>query len=262
MRFRTLSKIPLFFAIATTLAACGAVPSIGTASPPPPQATPTLPPRSGPLCANSLLPVKEGATWTYDNTSGGADQGLFTATITEVRSDGFTVATTVDNAEVDHEWACKPEGLMAKSLGTGQSPLTISADSINATVATSDASGVTIPYNVQPGMKWPYGIHLSGTLSQADISADVRGALSTSFEAVGTEQVTVPAGTFTAMKVQSSSTIKVDAGFRGLMLPITSVVNATFWFAPGVGWIKSEETGELAGTAVSATTQLQSYSIP
>ncbi len=133
---------------------------------------------------------------------------------------------------------------------------------IQANLTTSNATGVTLPPDVQPGTKWPYGIGLAGSLSEGGLSAQVAGGISTQFEDIGTETVTVPAGTFNATKVEGTSTIKVAADYHGLSLPITSVVKTTFWFAPGVGWIKSAESGELAGTAVNAATELQSYSIP
>ena len=166
-----------------------------------------------------------------------------------------------DGSSVGQDWDCKPEGLMARSLGSGQ-PMGFSMPGVEAKLSTSNPTGATLPANVQPGMKWPYSIDVTGTLSQGALSADLKGGVTTEFQAVGMEQVTVPAGTFDAMKVQGVSTFKVSINYGGLALPITSVVNSTFWFAPGVGWVKSTESGELVGTAFKETTELQSYNIP
>ncbi len=151
---------------------------------------------------------------------------------------------------------------MALSLGAGQTALGLSLAGVHANLTTSNATGITLPPDVQPGMKWPSEIGVTGSLAEGSLSAQVAGSISTQFAAIGTETVTVPAGTFNAMKIEGTSTIKVAANYHGLSLPITSVVKTAFWFAPGVGWIKSTESGELAGTAVSAATELQSYSIP
>ncbi len=272
MQIRKSAKTTAILAIAALLSACNARPGpaapVSTNSPQlqptstavPPTATPQL---AAGLCANALVPVKQGATWTYTDTGAAGGPSDFTATITEVRADGFTVSTRFDdNTAADQQWACNADGLQAQSLGAGQAALDLSLASVQAKLATSNATGVTLPPNVQPGMKWPYSIGLSGTLAQGSLSADVTGDISTEFEAVGTESVTVPAGTFDAMKVQGTSTINVSASYHGLSLPITSVVRTTFWFAPGVGWVKSSQSGELAGTAISSDTELQSYSIP
>lgn len=262
------------------MTACNAKPSLGTPKPAatqpatlpptatqaPPTETPVpataTPAQNGDLCSNPFSPVKVGATWSYTNTVDSSPSG-FSTTITSVRPDGFTVTTRFDaNTTADQRWACKAEGLIAQSLGAGQAALSLSIEGIKANLTTSNARGVTLPASVQPGMKWPYGLDIAGTLTQGSLSANIKGTLDTSMEAIGMESVTVPAGTFNAMKVQSTSTFKVSADYFGFSVPLTSGVNATFWFAPGVGWVKSTETGQLAGTSVNSTTELQSYSIP
>jgi len=275
MKIRTFHILTVFAAVAALTGACNARPeflALPTKTNPPPtlQPTPTSTPPveatpefSAGLCSNPLAPVALGATWTYLNTEGGASPSTFSSTITDVQSDGFTVATMFDdNTTVNQQWSCKPEGLVALSPGAGQTGFGLSLPGVQANLTTSNATGLTLPANVQSGMKWPYNIDLGGTLSQGGLSADLTGTITTEFQAIGTEQVTVAAGTFDAMKVQGATTLKVSANYHGLSLPITSVINTTFWFAPGVGWIKSAESGELAGTAVNATTELQSYNIP
>ena len=286
MSTKTLNRFFAFSLLAASLAACNAKPTPAGALPTsrpssttptssqPPQTETAIPsktaaptntsaaPATG-LCANPLAPVKLGATWTYRNTGGAVSPSTFTTTITDVRPDGFTVTTKFDDsASADQKWACKPEGLVALSLGTGQTALGLSLQGIKADVTTTNATDVTLPAKVQRGMKWPYGLDIAGSMSQGNLAADVNGSIATSFQAVGTESVKVPAGTFDAMKIVSASTFKVNANYHGLILPITSSIDTTFWFAPGVGWIKSAETGEVVGTAVNTVTELESYHIP
>ncbi len=265
MRITQLSKFAAFTALIALLSACGPMPT-GTQPPTNPQSTPTLEPSPTPsagVCSNAFAPVKVGATWTYDTTSGTTDEGALTTTITDVRADGFTLAAKfADGTTVSQDWTCKPEGLMPQSLGAGQAALGLSAEGIQANFTTSNANGVALASNVQPGTTWNYGLDIAGSIAQGSLNADLKGAVPTAMQAIGTESVTVPAGTFNAMKVQATSNFNVMATFHGLGLPFSSVVNTTFWMAPGVGLVKSTETGELAGTALSATSELQSYTIP
>ncbi len=216
------------------------------------------------LCANALFPVKKGAIWTYTNTSSALGSSSFTTTITDVRADGFTMATQLDQNNPTQEWTCNPDGLVALSFGSDASVLDFTTEGISGDLAASNVSGVTIPANVQPGVKWPYNMDVSGHITQTsnNISADANGTVSTALQAVGTESVTVPAGTFQTTKIQATSTINVTTSFRGLGIPLSFAVNSTIWFAPGVGWVKAEESSSIAGTNYSATTELQSYNIP
>ena len=274
MQTKVLLRFVAFFVSVSLLGACGPRPllpfvlpfgnptSTSTATPSP--IPPTSTPRAEGLCSNSLIPVKTGATWTYvANASGAGGPSSFSTTIMDVRPDGFTTAIKMgDNLTVNQGWACEPDGLVALSMGAAQDLLGLSAQGIKADLKTSNATGVTLPADVGTGRQWSYNLDLAGDLAQGGLSAKASGSASTAFTAVGTETITVPAGTFDAIKVQGTTTFKMTVDFQGFGVPVTSVVKSTLWFAPGIGWIQSTASGDLLETALSATTQLQSYSIP
>lgn len=270
MRTRNLSQLAALAFLTVILSACNANPVLGSAisastqsanpSPVATQASPT--PRSN-LCANSLVPVKAGATWTYSSTGVMAEPVTFMTTITNVHPDGFTTATKLDdNNTVDQQWACKPDGIVALLVGSAQAAFGLSSQSVTVSLTTSNVTGVTIPADTHSGMQWNYGMDVSGSVTQGSLSVNLTGTVPTVLRATGTESVTVPAGTFNATKIQGTSTFNVTAEYFGLKLPVTGVVNSTFWFAPGVGWIKSIQTGNLPGTSFNSTTELQAYNIP
>ena len=226
------------------------------------QAQPTATPVPA-LCDNPLGPVKLGATWTYSSTTNNEGPAVFTTTITDVRPNGFSaVADLGDNIRVNQDWACMQDGLTIQSLDTGSASLSLDIEGIQVDLTTSDATGLILPAHLETGATWPYGLSIDGKVKQGDSSANVQGSISTAFEDVGSEPITVPAGSFNATKIQATSTIKVTADYLILKLPITSVVTTTFWLAPGVGLVKSVESGDLMGTTLSSTTELQSYNIP
>lgn len=274
MKTRTLARLGIICVVAALLAACGAGPvlpfalpfqqptstSTPTASPVPPTRTPG----AAGLCSNPLVPVKPGARWTYEASSAAAaGPSRFSTAITSVRPAGFTLAINMgDNLTANQDWTCNAEGLVALSLGTGQSLLDLNLQGVKVDLAASNPTGVMLPANVKPGTQWLYGLSLAGTLTQGSLTAQATGSVSTSLRAVGSETITVPAGTFNAVKIQGTSTFNITADFDGLSLPVTSVIGSTFWFAPGVGLIRFEASGTFAGIPYSATSQLQSYDVP
>lgn len=71
------------------------------------------------------------------------------------------------------------------------------------------------------------------------------------------ESVTIPAGTFTALRVEQELTIFGSTPFGY----ISSTMTQTLWLVEGVGLVKSETTTTDKGTAVTKTFQLSAYNV-
>ena len=95
-----------------------------------------------------------------------------------------------------------------------------------------------------------------------DQQAQSSGVYSVAIQEMGRETITVPAGTFEAVKIQSNSTIDISTSFEGIEVPVKFNGTTISWYVPGIGFVKSVENGDFGGTAFAATTELQSYSIP
>ncbi len=219
------------------------------------------PAATGGTCANALYPVVQGATWTYTVNGGPNGSFTYTDTITEVRADGFTVTSQFSDVSRTQEWKCTPDGLLALSVDGGNAA-GLSTQGLKADFTTSGATGITLPSTVPSGMKWNYGLDIQGTIEYQNQSADANGSVLTDMQEAGTESVTVPAGTFDAMKIEGTSTFNITATFHGLNIPVTVNGNTTLWYAPGVGLVKSTESSNIAGQSLSSTTELQSFNIP
>ncbi len=249
--------------ISVTLASC----NIGVAEPPTPSAVivPTLNqaiPNTGTSCDNPLYPVRQNAAWTYSNTGGQTSPFTYTDTITNVRVDGFTLTSQFSNLTRTQEWLCKPEGLQALQLGGGTAAV-IATQGLTANFTTSDVTGITLPANITPGLQWTYGLNMQGTMATpSDQNAEANGSVSVVMQEMGTESITVPAGTFNAAKIQATSTFDIMASFQGVGIPVKFTGTSILWYAPGVGLVKSVDNGDFGGSTFSATTELQSYNIP
>ena len=149
-------------------------------------------------CANAYYPVREGATWSYSSTGGPTGGYSFTDTITSVRDDGFTLTTKFDDLTRTQEWDCTPEGLVALQLG-GTSVATLNTANMKVDFNVTHVSGVTFPSEINDGDTWQHALEFTAKMNVANQAMDATGDAQSSFQAIGMESVTVPAGTFEAM---------------------------------------------------------------
>ena len=207
-------------------------------------------------CANDYLPVKPGATWTY---SGKSATGNFTrvSTITSVEANSFEreIATTLSNGTqrtYTDSWKCTPDGLVLQG-----GPLSTTFQSVygNATMKTLSTTGVTLPARINAGDSWTQDAQLAFTSTKVSVNI----TLTYNFKAIGLKSITVPAGTFNAMKIQINVTSQTTTATRTNNIE----VDGFEWFVPGVGAVKSSVGVKVNGTAYPGTDdQMQSYHIP
>ncbi len=262
LKFRPV-VIFLIVPLLTSLTACGTdkKSDAGVVLPVMQTSAPNTSPASD-LCNNILYPTAQGATWVYASNGGPSGSFNYTNSITAVRADGFTLTSQFTDITRTQEWACQPDGLKALQLGGG-SAAGISIQGMTAELTTSEITGISLPKNITSGMQWQYSLKLQGTVAMpGDQQSQSNGIYSVSMKELGRETVTVPAGTFEAIKIQSNSTIDIISVFAGNEVPIKFNGTTITWYAPGVGYVKSVENGDFGGEAFSAATELQSYSIP
>ena len=213
------------------------------------------------LCANTYYPVREGATWSYQSTGSPAGAYAFTDTITPIREDGFSLSSRFGDLTRTQEWACKPEGLVALQLG-GTSAATLNTQNMQLNLEVKNVSGVTYPSEINVGDQWQHNLDFEGKMSVANQEGSATGNAQTNFNAIGNENVTVPAGTFDALKIQIDTTLNINVSVQGISVPVKFSGSYSYWFVKDVGWVKASGTGSMAGTSFNETIELQSYNIP
>lgn len=213
------------------------------------------------LCANRYYPIYEGATWKYKSTGARSGDYEFAETITEVHEDGFTVTTQIGDEPRVHKWTCTREGLVTQQLSNSASAA-MSSQCIGLDIEMKSISGVTFPQQMREGMEWTQDLEFIGKVDVTDTSATAGGRAHTDFVARGIESVTVPAGTFDAMKVDTVTTIDTSVVVQGFEVPSTFKSTSTFWYVKDVGWIKTINEGEVGGQTFTEVIELQSSSIP
>ncbi len=238
-----------------------ALPGLG--APAPDSASPggDAPGSSSELCANQYYPVRQGATWSYKATGGTSGEYAFTDTISSARANGFTLTTQFTDLTRTQEWECRDAGLVALQLGGGTAAA-LNTTGSSLVMETQNAQGVTFPRTINAGDTWQHTLDFTGTMDIAGEPGTATGNAQSDFTALGTESVTVPAGTFNAMKVQANSTININATFQGVTLPVTFSGTTTLWLVEGVGWVKAVADGSFGGAPFNDIIELQTYNIP
>lgn len=114
------------------------------------------------------------------------------------------------------------------------------------------AEGELMPKDVHVGSTWSTRYETVVTNTVSEVAGTVMTMkLRTDSKAVGEEKVTVPAGTYDALKVETTSTSDVTLG-EGSALP-SSTTTATQWWVKGIGLVKQVAVGKGATTTTSAT---------
>ena len=268
MKEKLAIRVALTLILALALGACAGLPQ--TAEPPTteplaiaPSATETAEPptETAGLCANPLYPVKQGTTWTYQSTGGLSGDFSFTDTITDVREDGFTVTSHLNDLNLTQEWACKPEGLASLTFGSGVAG-GISTSGVNMDLTTSNVQGVIVPKAVSVGDEWPYSLDFTGEMELEGASVDTKGTANFDFNALDEESVTVPAGTFNAVKLHVDLTLDMQFTYSNFTAPLVITIPSDIWYVPDIGWVKANSSGNIFGNAFNESIELQSYDIP
>ena len=183
-------------------------------------------------CENKYLMAKKGFTKTFKESTG----NTYKITISDLGPDSFNqdaLTTTADGQKTSstYFWKCNPAGLIM--IGSDVEMF-------------SSQTGLTVPASIKIGDQWTSHYETSyATFTENNT-------------VVGEESVTVPAGTFTATKIQTSS---ISQG-KSANNPFTLKTNGFTWWAAGIGSIKSSLTFTTKTTTSKKENQLISYQTP
>ncbi|MCU0484938.1 MAG: hypothetical protein MUC85_02390 [Anaerolineales bacterium] len=214
----------------------------------PPTQTPTPQPSisKNDVCGNQFYPIVDGASWTYSITAQDNPPTLATHSIATVNDGSFTL--TVQGMDANGiftmDGTCGDDGIILMNV-PGISA-TYSSDGGGSTLSTTNDDGMTIPDDIQVGDDWLQKISVVG--SSEDGQVNLSATIETTYKAVGYETVTVPAGTFYALKVEQTGSMTMGG------TPAFETHGFT-WYAQGIGTVKSGLDG-------TYTSELVSYTIP
>ncbi len=212
-------------------------------------------------CTNALWSIKMGASWTYFSSGGPNGDFAYTDTITESQAGSFTLTSTFPSLTLTQKWICTSEGLVAQQLGGGTVG-SVSMQNMIADFTTLEVHGVTLPRELIAGQQWEYSLSMIGSVAMPGEQSQSPGTFTLTMNNLGSEAISVAAGTFEAVKIQAVFNAQINIDFQGSAVPYAVNGSSILWYAPGVGYIKSIENIDFSGTPFTSTTELQTYSIP
>jgi hypothetical protein len=240
-------------ALLLTGAGCGSTSSVT------PSVTPTMP-TSAPAavapsvvadlgaCNNPYYPLKKGTKVDYSSHVGKTTNS-YSWEVTDAATDHVTLAYHFPHAsDATTDMACGPTGIRTTTyLNLNQ--LSSSA-ATQATSKTISSSGDFLPSDLHVGSTWQNSYELEITNTNPELVKLGMGTshmtISAQNKALDEESVTVAAGTFTAIKVESKSTMKISLGAK---LPTTNTdVMSYLYFVKGKGLVKTETSGTSGGS--------------
>ncbi len=213
-------------------------------------------------CSNPYFPVVVGASWIYASSGDASEPYTFSSTVSEVFPDRFTLTSEFDDLTLTQQWECKPEGLVSLELGGGPAASLVTGD-VELTLETSNVEGVTLPVSISAGDEWSHTLDLVGEVSLGEgMSGSAEGTATTHYTAVGMESVEVAAGTFEALRVDTSFTLALTVSTQGISLPVTFSSTGSTFFVTDVGWVLQTSTASIMEFTSTERLELESYVIP
>ncbi|MCE9586265.1 hypothetical protein K8R04_03025 [Candidatus Uhrbacteria bacterium] len=218
-------------------------------SPSPSGSTPASPGTTasrGSACESAYYPLKEGSSILYTSYTGGTEVPFKIAVL---EHDGANIKLQYDItvqgrvAHINQELVCENGAIRGKGYFDFMQAFT----GLDISYDVLEMSGEIFPSNFRVGSEWNTKTKVKiNTADTGTIGRMMNGMIaSTSIasKVVAEESVTVPAGTFTAMKVEQTVTMDQTIGGR----PVHNVTQNTAWYVKDVGLVKTS-----SGTGANA----------
>jgi len=195
-------------------------------------------------CDHPYFPLRPGATWVYEGSSAGEAMSM-TWTVIEVTGDRSSAAAIMqanfsDMFSATYTWQCDSSGIVSFDYGNfAFEGLDFEMEDISFTTEVRDQSGILIPPPGQfaPGASWNSAFTVRTSANMAGFAFTMDFATSSSYTATASESVTVPAGTFSALRVESTG-VSTSSNSMAPGLDVSSSSSGTTWYGRGVGWLR------------------------
>jgi hypothetical protein len=203
-------------------------------------------------CDHPYFPLRTGSSWTYSTPQGNMTWSVGSAGGSNDSAEA-TMEIAMPEVSMTVHWSCSSAGIVSYDFGN------LSAAGLGNIVNMDvvDSSGAFLPAAdlLAPGYSWPSNYTVVMHVSQEGFAVDWTMVVSETWTATGIESVTVPAGTFEALRVDGNESVSMT----GMGQDVNVTVNMTYWYAKGVGVVRYTST---TSEGSSSGGELTSYTVP
>lgn len=187
-------------------------------------------------CGHDYFPLRAGDEIEYRNMSNGQEMAAYTMRVAESKP-GWARLEYVfpGNVAMSHELFCDQGVLRSDTymdIGSGLGG--------QMQTRTETVQGDFMPKDLETGAVWITTYNMATTIQGMEGVpglGEMKMTVEVENTAMGREKITVPAGTFSAMKVKSVS--RVDMSGFGYGAPTQTSSEYYMWLAKGVGLVKT-----------------------
>lgn len=202
-------------------------------------------------CMHPYFPIAPGYAVTYAS-QGPAGKSEYTMSVDSVQGSGAVLAYAFSNSNVTVTQNISCDG--GHIVAEGYLDMGSAMGNTGFSFITNSAEGEWLPSNLAVGSEWTSTFDITMQASAAmglpEFLQNVQSVVTMNRSVMGTEEVTVPAGTYTALKVKSHMTMES----ADLPVPMNTAVDSIEYWVKGVGMVKSVGEG--------ATIEAQSVTLP
>ncbi len=209
-------------------------------------------------CDHPYYPLRRGYVVRYQTSGGGAPVSHYRSEVTDVRPGAATLKAYFDSGlEVGQTYACQPGGAL---LATAYVEMPTAGRRAN--LITRSSEGPYLPADFQVGSRWTQRFE---TLARTEAGSeeakmpDLQMLITITHEAVAEESVTVPAGSYQAIKVRSVMKANVASADAPLVGDGSVFAQSTEWWVRGVGLVKTQADSP---SASAMTVEAEAVTIP
>lgn len=257
MKTRNLWNVLALISFSLLLAACNLparstaqtqTPTEMTNAQPGSNAAPT--PTAVSACNNQYFPNKIGDSWDYSGNNTALGAYTRSDSITNANAENFTMQTNQSDVTYTVVYSCSPAGLTAADPVQQYAGVILSSPNTPVNVKLNSNSGITLPAKINPGDTWQQTAEWDA--SSKDIN--LNGTFVFNYTAVRYETITVPYGTFNALRVDGTIRIEVT----GLKI-LAGTYTTTTWMVTDIGVVKSEGTSHVPGVDFTDSMELTKF---
>ena len=214
-------------------------------------------------CAHDYYPLAPGYSITYRNTAG-ESQTEYTMVVADAGDEAARMEFSFPPEEEEDEPMSFTQELICSDgniLPQGYLDMSSAFGDVRVSMETDNVEGVLLPQALPVGATWDTSYDLTVTPEEGSFPMAGFGSMTSSLSITNSvlteESVTVPAGTYDTLKVESvTTTVTEIPGLPSSVPPTETTVTNYQWWAEGVGLVKMENSDG------SSVTEAVSVSLP